>query len=103
MEAKHTPGPWSAQRLAERWGAFCINGKDGIRIVSCMLNNKRTRQEKRANAMLIAAAPDLLEALKCAHSELHSQQDGIMESFTYAHVIKTIDAAIAKATGGNHD
>jgi hypothetical protein len=52
--SKHTPGPWRADQR-------CIEGPDGN---IALLNLARGQGVTRANARLIAAAPDLLSALK---------------------------------------
>ena len=51
MTQKHTPGPWSALRYAGE-----ISGPDGEMIAPRVFGS--------ANARLIAAAPELLEALE---------------------------------------
>lgn len=97
---KHTPGPWvvgephptnacayvcndEGQEVATIY--YCseggVIGKDGI---------WPEQPNRDANARLIAAAPDLLEALKAILDET----GGIGGPFTIAR------AAIAKATGG---
>lgn len=86
-EAKFTPGPWTAET------EVLIRGSDGPRIgfINCDPGS-RTDREARANLRLIAAAPDLLAALKLAHTIIgHPDDDGS----------KIIAAAIAKAEGGN--
>ncbi len=52
-QSNHTPGPWN-------YDGVVINTPDGMP-VHC---KERSREELRANARLIAAAPDLLEALR---------------------------------------
>ena len=95
--SKHTPGPWSVGsnsghiETANAWRmsiAICYNKDskaDGV-----------SKEEFKANAQLIAAAPELLEALKEARSILATAED-VSEHLS----IKKIDAAIAKATGQN--
>ena len=59
MSAQHTPGPWWVEKdgsAEHRNEANVINGADGTMIVYGQVND--------ADARLIAAAPDLLEALK---------------------------------------
>lgn len=63
MSAQHTPGPWIAV------GAWVEHPDDSIPdICTCdpedMGQEGRSDKEIRANARLIAAAPDLLEACK---------------------------------------
>jgi hypothetical protein len=54
--------------------------------------------EQEANAVLIAAAPDLLEALKyCRQKIAYMQSNG--EWYSPGKATEMADAAIAKATG----
>jgi hypothetical protein len=78
--SKHTPGPW---HTAGEQGVQIRSAKDQIAKVWTMRGN-----EWKANARLIAAAPELLEACKVAL--------GII-GFGAEH--DQISAAIAKATG----
>ena len=92
--AKHTPGPWmldhpiglvldAAGAAIQTAGANCLNDDDG---------------SGYANARLIAAAPDLLQALKetlaywdsCGFSDCEPDCECIVQS---------VQAAIAKAEG----
>ncbi len=92
MRAKHTPGPWL------QVGAWVEVERDDIPDI-CTCNPRDIGQDHlkwnwktvHANARLIAAAPDLLEALKDVLPELESI--GPLEKFERAR------AAIAKATG----
>lgn len=55
---KHTPGPWEASQ----WRVCHSVGGD-IGVICDTANNAKTRtEENMANAKLIAAAPELLEA-----------------------------------------
>jgi hypothetical protein len=57
-ETKHTPGPWVAKPTGDTQWKVCHSGSEfGIVCVTSQGNDK-------ANAELIAAAPDLLRALK---------------------------------------
>jgi hypothetical protein len=92
MDTKHTRGPWFADTHGS--GAFAIKGPDGA--VLCTRNAwPGYATESIANGLLIAAAPDLLEAL----SELADLVDGILvgdykpDSFT----LQPARAALAKA------
>lgn len=97
---KHTPGPWTygGQEFND------VRESDGELVaVALHLRVKKPERsiaEAKANARLIAAAPDLLEALKAIVKSLADQDDeGMIE-----HAQQMIDAraAIAKATGGNN-
>ena len=64
-EAKFTPGPWRVDEL------FCadIQAPDGLDVATCCpwtLNRHTYGEEAEANANLIAAAPDMYEALEAA-------------------------------------
>jgi hypothetical protein len=59
MSAGITPGPWSIDRA---YGDCCVAGRDGDRIARAY-GYDYGEDEAIANARLIAAAPDLLEAL----------------------------------------
>lgn len=61
-ETKHTPGPWSFEM--QEFGAVIVS--DGSSIATAFASKVISGAElpMEANARLIAAAPDLLEALK---------------------------------------
>src|SRR5271165_5079056 len=67
--AEHTPGPW------RWWRVLAVEGvAGGIVIADCGPSRSGyCDSETEANARLIAAAPDMLEALKefVAYSECH--------------------------------
>lgn len=74
METKHTAGPWEADKVAVR-----SSGPDGRQVCLCEISVRgrsyyETYDEAIANASLIAAAPDLLNALAaaCTSLELHA-------------------------------
>jgi hypothetical protein len=79
MRGQHTPGPWTIQSHENRLyvGPVEIGGEE---------------DEDLANACLIAAAPDLLAALRKA-------ADYMGEMYHPADVLEEARAAIAKATG----
>lgn len=59
MKSKHTPGPWKHD---DTWGL--IVATDGSEIAACHAGRTGSATETKANACLIASAPELLEALK---------------------------------------
>jgi hypothetical protein len=86
MKKEHTPGPW---KLA---GPTTISNADETIVIGYAHNYKTPRVQTDANARLIAAAPELLEALKDAVCALQcSGKDWPAET--------KARAAIAKATG----
>lgn len=92
MTAKHTPGPWAVIS-----GEVCAAGYGAI--AHCDRDNRNTKPvERDANARLIAAAPDLLEALKVAEYIIQRQQDNA-GNYTYPQILEQARAAIAKAEG----
>ena len=94
----HTPGPWSADPFT---GA--VVARNPVRKMVAMVYGDDPEcamdARMRANSRLMAASPDLLEALKFAVVALersdYIQMDG--ESFDVVDVAR---AAIAKATNG---
>ena len=85
---KHTPGPWEVTNVyPKREPYYIAEGKGNA--IACTMGGSRQDQ---ANANLIAAAPELLEALRLAEATLAanlSQSDALPE----------IRAALAKAEG----
>lgn len=87
--SKHTPGPWEHEvhELSEGFSAI-VYGSNGQRIGTDHLSE--------ANARLIAAAPDLLAALR----DMVGQHDLNPERLLSAmHLWDAARAAIAKAEG----
>jgi len=65
--SKHTPGPWRI-----KWGENIFGGERLVANAGSHQQNFDTEKaaaENKANARLIAAAPDLLEALKAVVTE----------------------------------
>lgn len=98
MRTKHTPGPWI------QVGHWVEHPNEKIPdICTCDLQAighghlKRTEAETIANARLIAAAPDMLEALQAIYNERPRGYQYVSE---YSLTIEDIARkAIAKATG----
>lgn len=87
-EATHTPGSWKC--WAGETGEFNITVDDGVTICSRSAWGHRAN-ESRANAHLIAAAPELLAALRAVVAVADRKTD----EFDRAR------AAIAKAEGSS--
>ena len=87
----HTPGPWHVNPLLDR----CINTE--TKPVATAIQTHVRRTEWRANARLIAAAPELLEACKL----LVNNMDKMDFALALPATMRIARAAIAKAEGGN--
>ena len=63
----HTPGPWKVSTLFDKHDALLIDGPEGSGVtvarVACFGAQAETPHAQLPNARLIAAAPELLEAL----------------------------------------
>ena len=81
MTNQHTPGPWTAHN------GFVL--EHGEVLASCIAGRGRTWEENQTNAALIAAAPEMLEALENAVGLLRTYGENV-------GCIEQCDAAIAK-------
>ena len=104
-ERKWTKGPW----VWDKRHPFNVYSDDATgSIVSTTDGFKyapRHDAEKQANANLIAAAPDLYEALeKCLGSLMsnyHNEYDGVYSDSDFDNIERPYLAALAKARGEN--
>lgn len=95
--SKHTPGPWYV--VDRNWELSTVFSSSGDEIARCLIApeadddiGEKFERIKEANARLIAASPDLLQALIDTLDAL--------ECWTGSDVrIGQARAAIAKATG----
>jgi hypothetical protein len=95
--SKHTPGPWKYSPQTER--VYFTDKKSGEEPPICEMAVSdimaiQNEDEVAANAHLIAAAPELLEALKAVRAWLNDYNGHMGVPQT-----KMIRAAIAKAEG----
>lgn len=98
-KTKHTPGPWTVNRATLQVRAeYTSGGETSFDIIAELPAEYATESECEANAALIAAAPDLLEAaIACAeYSALTWSDDPDNEPGFF----KDLRDAIAKAEGG---
>jgi hypothetical protein len=91
-DTKHTPGPWRIGDAGMTVFGPKVEGKLAD-IVAQLFRPKTTAESqiRKANARLIAAAPDLLEACRAGLS--------VCEAESANWQAEIIRAAIAKATG----
>lgn len=102
--SKHTPGPWAVRRNGVIVGGEIFeytNGSTQSQIaMACVV--EEGNGEQIANALLIAAAPELLAALQEARNYLiwyHVNFPQQINTDDY-EAMPRIDAVIRKATGG---
>lgn len=103
--AEHTPGPWEAKFVSGDVRHYSVPGdRQHLNMtVSWALGPiSRTRLHAEADAVLIAAAPDMLATLRQAKDwlRLYAEEPG----YAYQPIkilVKDIDKAIAKATGSS--
>jgi hypothetical protein len=97
MMSKHTEGPWSITGVSENDYEYAEIGTENQTIaVTLSPNNDMKDPELAANALLIAAAPELLEALKDVELHWQEVQEACGED---CEVRQQVRAAIAKAEG----
>lgn len=93
MKTKHTPGPWTAYQLDNSRRQILDHGSRGPRTV-CKVNDA-------TDARLIAAAPEMLEALELIKDRLESYD--VVQRFETTHdlmqALLAAGDAIRKAKG----
>lgn len=99
--SKHTPGPWKLRRVTRYDIRIAPESEpEHVSIAGMAIWGEEDREELEANARLIAAAPELLEALKELREALSDSGittpygSRLMRSFLKAN------AAIARVEGG---
>lgn len=105
---RHTPGPWSVGSLTLNDGAIAVRAEEGrVALVECLTDFKRGEGHsviapvRDANARLIAAAPEMLEALRDMVFACDDPQPdpNISLALALVAVLPAARAAIAKALG----
>ncbi|QHJ79344.1 MAG: hypothetical protein [Bacteriophage sp.] len=95
---KFTPGPWNNMPKTE-YVPICKQDEAGLALGFINSTNLERTAEGKANAYLIAAAPDLLEALEKALDALAHCRADIGYSSMQTRTAHTADKAIKKARG----
>ena len=90
MTVSHTPGPWACTYTSNHAHDYRITRANGLKLPLVVIANDHS--EQRANARLIGAAPDLLEALQNALEVIENEGDAF-----WTDVADKAHAAIAKA------
>ena len=105
-KTKHTPGPWV---IGAGYGRYkteitgpgrAVGGVWTRRDAGALSDERRIEDDPEgiANARLIAAAPELLEALEAMNEAFRVDQTRFTAA--QADAVRKMDAAIARATGG---
>lgn len=98
MTSKHTPGPWSWQ--TNQANRVSIDGPDGAEVVRAEeYAGSAWVEVSEDDARLIAAAPELLEALILLEHEMVESGNAGSVDYGWKPAIEKTRAAIAKATG----
>ena len=102
MKNQHTPGPWHISDTGNHNGCQLVYGLDGRLVADAGRILRRAVAEEEANARLIAAAPDLAEALALVEGMLDAFPgfDSSAVPFTdkaTGNIGQVIRAALAKA------
>lgn len=100
MTTKHTPGPWTADECTDHDGYRTIRPGDGTPNGDIHAEVIATVYED-ADAQLIAAAPELLEALRTLYRDVEFLiEDGTLPASARNHAaMSEARAAIQKAEG----
>lgn len=112
-KTSHTPGPWEIQELpcedGETEPSYRVSGESTLFLTISPCADGYVPGQNEANAYLIKAAPDLLEALHDARKTLSYvtekapgydwNADPLSLTLRTGDAFSKIDAAIAKAEG----
>lgn len=101
---KHTPGPWKSEKLGPlakqpTWRIFAVNNKDEVRDVITDVYGgdeiMKDDSESEANANLIAAAPEMLEAIQDLLNILEDENSEFVHYEAFENALRVF----RKATG----
>jgi hypothetical protein len=95
----HTPGPWQVVSAGTSQSRWIVGDREGGSIADCEPPGPwMSDGEADANAQLIAAAPDLVEALKaCVIETVDYMTINELGDPEQQHNVKQARAALAKA------
>lgn len=103
MKSSHTPGPWNWNKERDQ---VASNHPDWEFSLICKIATGEDRKQEDANARLIAAAPELLEACKAARELVKLARQYFPKSVSNSDTFNllnvdanTIAKAISKAEG----
>lgn len=99
MTNKQTPGPWYKSTSENGLAVICHRNSDGDERVIARMSSRQEIGDEVPDADLIAAAPELLEALQLL-KDVGCFEHGMLGN--HRDILNAVDkslAAIAKATG----
>ena len=97
IDTQHTPGPWTTDGTANTGDLDIVAPTGRVAMMDCEFSEE-TEEVLTANACLIAAAPELLAALREIVAAVEvGEVDGFSPSGDWFREAK---AALNKATGG---
>lgn len=99
MTVKHTPGPWFLDTSLHIYGTSVPRPLDGWPGGATVEHPHVCTAKTIGDARLIAAAPELLEALEAGPSTLHELPGGKECACSQCDFVRLKRAAVAKATG----
>ncbi len=103
MKAKHTPGPWTLHPTALHPAVRSVGTPDAGPRRICTVGTMNGNPVDKANARLIAAAPEMLDALIALLIVAPSKAPGagliVGAEEKHANALQAARAAIKKATG----
>jgi hypothetical protein len=99
VTAGHTPGPWFVENIMYGGPRIVYGEAEAPEGFRSDVPWREASEQAQANARLIAAAPELLAALKVAQTwmETYRRQTGTSEHGIIGNDIAIVRAAIAKA------
>lgn len=99
MSVQHTPGPWKAYPIEMNHGLPYTPVAANTLLAKVYSEAFGDYEQSEANARLVAAAPDLLEALRRVVNDWVAP-DGLPFEDGEMPALDAARAAISKATGG---
>ena len=103
MKAKHPPGPWTLHPTSLNPAVRSVGTPDAGPRRICTVGTMNGNPVDKANARLIAAAPELLDALIALLGVAPSKAPGagliVGAEEKHANALQAARAAIKKATG----
>jgi hypothetical protein len=102
--SEYTKGPWKAEYSAlvggSGWNVATYAEDEGTDLVASIRSSEGGYEQNAANAKLIAAAPDLLEALQLLQQAIYNARLlDVKKQFDLCVADSAASKAIAKATG----